>query len=54
MQFPIMYVGTGSILELCTEHQMTCKWGATAVGTLVIVLCVQLVTTQQEYLLFNI
>ena len=26
MQFPIMYVGTGSILVMCTEHQLTCDW----------------------------
>ena len=23
--FPIVYVGTGSILALCTEHQLTCN-----------------------------
>ena len=26
MYFPIMYVGTGSILVMCTEHQLTCDW----------------------------
>ena len=25
MLFPHMYVGTGSILVLCTEHKLTCN-----------------------------
>ena len=28
MQFPIMYVEAGSILVLCTEHQLTCNYQA--------------------------